>query len=330
VATLPRLLFLLASADRRLTRGALLLGVLAWANVADAAPASVLVEIDGAAERLVDARSARRLVPLELSDVAVPSSGRAPPVLFFRVLGRDAATLRVELWERGEFHGARTLSGAGENPQLVARRVALAAAELGRRMARRREATLARDERLRLSREALARQQRARTVEGPFAVRSELAVGTVPERLWVVGERLSAELSLRGRFRLDVGAELWGGALAPSVAVELQGVSLGPGFRQPLTRAVDLDFGLRAAAFVVQAPRARALDGIAWQSASWTASVNLGSRLELRLSRQVRAALGVEAGGLLRPLRYSADERDERLRGVWLGGSLGVVVTPAL
>jgi hypothetical protein len=33
---------------------------------------------------------------------------------------------------------------------------------------------------------------------------------------------------------------------------------------------------------------------------------------------------------LLRPLRYSADERDERLRGVWLGGSLGVVVTPAL
>lgn len=310
-------------------RAALLLAAWAVANVADAAPAGVLVEIDGAAERLVDARSARRLVPLELSDVAVPSTGRATPVLFFRVLGRDAATLRVELWERGEFHGARTLSGAGENPQLVARRVALAAAELGRRMARKRAATLAREERLRLSREARARERRTRTLEGPFAVRSELGVGFVPRRLWVLGERLSAELSLHGRLRLDVGAELWGGSLEPGITVELQGASLGPGFRQPLTRALDVDFGLKAAAFIVQAPGTSTLDGIAGQAASWTSLLNLTSRLELRLSRQVRAAWGVEVGGLLRPLSYATAEHDERLRGIWLGSSLGVVITPA-
>ncbi|HYP90384.1 MAG TPA: hypothetical protein VEQ59_19565, partial [Polyangiaceae bacterium] len=121
----------------------MLLLLAVWLGVAPAraAPASVVVEIDLGAERLVDARSARRLVPLELADVALPTTSRGTPVLFFRVLGRDAGTLRLELWERGEFHGARTLSGAGENPQLVARRVALAAAELGRRLARKREAT---------------------------------------------------------------------------------------------------------------------------------------------------------------------------------------------
>ncbi|MES1187248.1 MAG: hypothetical protein ABUL60_25755, partial [Myxococcales bacterium] len=50
-----------------------------------AAPASVVVEIDAVAERLVDPRSARRLVPLELSDVALPVNGsaRGASVLFF-------------------------------------------------------------------------------------------------------------------------------------------------------------------------------------------------------------------------------------------------------
>jgi hypothetical protein len=287
----------------------------------------VLVEIDALAERLVDARSARRLVPLELADVAVPSSGRGAPVLFFRVLGRDAATLRVELWERGEFHGARTLSGGGENPQLVARRVALAAAELGRRLARKRQAALLREERQRLSREARERELRRRTREGPLALRGELAVGGVPGRLWLLGERLSAEVSLRGRLRLDVGAELGGGLLEPKLPIELQGLSVGPGFRQVLTRSVDLDWGLRGAAFVVQLPGASALDGIAWQRGSWIASLTLASRLQLRLTRQLRASLGVEAGGLLRSMRYAAPD-DERLRGLWLGGSLALIVTP--
>jgi len=297
-------------------------------GAARATPASVLVEIDSAAERLVDARSARRLVPLELADVRVPSSGRGAPVLFFRVLGRESATLRVELWERGEFHGARTLSGAGENPQLVARRVALAAAELGRRLSRKREATLAREERQRQTREARERMLQSRTIEGPLALRAELAAGAVPGRLWLVAERLTAELSLHGRLRLDVGAELSGGALHPGLPLELQGLSVGPSMRQVLTRSLDLDWGLRAAAFVVQVPGASSLDGIAQQQGSWTASLTASSRLELRLTRQVRAALGLEAGGLLRSLRYAAADEDQRLRGVWIGGSLGVVITP--
>ena len=294
-----------------------------------AAPASVVVEIDGAAERLVDPRSARRLVPLELSDVALPASGaRGAPVLFFRVLGRNDGSLRIELWERGEYHGARVLSGAGENPQLVARRVALAAAELGRRLARKRDATLARDERLRRAREARAREQRERTQDGPVALRSELGLGVVPGKLLLFSSRLNGELSLRGPWRLDVGAELGGGSLTPSLTSELSGVSLGPAYRLLLTRGLDLDLGLHAAALLLQVPQAHSLDKLVAQTSSWTARLSLTPRFEVRLSRQLRALLGAEAGAILRPLPYETEPSPKRLSGLWFGASLGIVVTP--
>lgn len=296
---------------------------------ARAAPASVVVEIDVAAERLVDPRSARRLVPLELSDVALPANGTARgSVLFFRVLGRADGSLRIELWERGEYHGARVLSGAGENPQLVARRVALAAAELGRRLARKREATLARDERLKRAREARAQKAASRTQDGPVALRSELSFAAVPRKMRLFGPRVSGELSVRGPLRLDVGAELWTGALEPRLMAELQGVSLGPAYRWPLTSGLDLDCGLQVAALLIEVPRAPSVDTIAQQDSSWTARVALTPRFELRLSRQLRALVGADAGALLRTVPYEGAQGAERLRGFWWGASLGVVVTP--
>jgi hypothetical protein len=310
--------------------------VLSLSVSAKAAPASVVVEIDGAAERLVDARSTRRLVPLELSDVALPASGgasangaaRGASVLFFRVLGRADGSLRIELWERGEYHGARVLSGAGETPQLVARRVALAAAELGRRLARKREAQLARDERLKKAREARAQEQRERTQEGPVALRTEFLLGVAPGNLLLFGQRLSGEFSLRGPLRLDVGGEHWTGSLRPALGTELHGVSLGPAYRLALTRALDLDLGLHAAALLLEVPKARSLDAVTGQDSSWTARLTFATRFELRLSRQVRALFGAEAGGLLRTVPYQTDQSPERLRGPWWGAALGVVITP--
>lgn len=301
---------------------------------AQAASASVVVEIDGAAERLVDARSARRLLPLELSDVAVPSGrARGATVLFFRVLGRAGGGLRIELWERGEYHGQRTLSSGGENPQLVARRVALAAAELGRRLARKREASLAREERQRNLRLARAREQRERTQEGPLALRSELWSGGVPQRLMLLGTRVSGEVSLRGPLRLDASGELAGGWLdggaGSSLAATLAGLHFGPAYRFVLGRSLDIDWGVGVAALLLQAPAARSLDAVIDQTSTWTARLDTGLRLELRLSRQVRLALGGELGGLLRSIRYEGAERAPLwLRGVWWSAGLGLVVTP--
>jgi hypothetical protein len=293
-----------------------------------ATPPSVVVEIDAAAERIVDARSARRLVSLELSDVSLPPNAqRGAPVLFFRVLGRPDGSLRVELWERGEYHGARALSGAGENTQLLARRVALAAAELGRRLARKREAQLARDERLRRAREAWRRAELERTQDGPLAVRPELAVA-LASGLAALGERLTGELTLRGPLRLDVGGELWTGWLPGSAHSALQGVSLAPAYRFVLARSLDLDVSAQLAALLVQVPSATALDGISNQNSSWTARATGAARLELRLTRQLRAGVGLEAGGLLRRVGYTFQNRDADFEGVWWGGSLSVVFTP--
>lgn len=289
---------------------------------------SVVVEIDAAAERAVDARSARRLVPLELADVRVPGDAtRGAPALFFRILG-DHGALRVELWQRGEFHGARTLNSAGENPQLVARRVALAAAELGRRLARKREATLAREERLRSSRAAHARELAERTQEGPVALRSELFGGAVSGEP-LVGARLTGELALRRSLRLEVGGEA--GQLIPPgemKAAELWGVRLGPARRWVLTRRLDLDVGLIAAANVLYFPRALSVDAIPGEHSTWTARLGPELRLELRLSRQVRLTLGGEIAALLRPVPFQVASAAERLHGLWWGGALGLVVTP--
>jgi hypothetical protein len=254
-------------------------------------------------------------------------------VLFFRVLGRPDGALRIELWERGEYHGERTLTGAGEKPQLVARRVALAAAELGRRLARKREAQLSRESRLRQNREALAREQQQRTQDGPLALRSEVSWGNAAGPLRLLGPRLSAELSLVGPLRLDLSAEWLGGSLEPAAGPSLpslaEGVGLGPAYRLPLGRSWDLDGGLRATALLLQVPSATSLDGLVDQDSAWTARLEAGARLQLRLTRQLRLSLGGELGGLLRSVHYSAAGRaPERLRGLWWGAGLGVVVTP--
>lgn len=317
----------------RLRVFALLLGLSClFVRPARATPVGVVIELDAAAERVVDPRSTRRLVPLELSDVGLSQVGGAHPaaVLFFRVLGREDDHLRVELWERGEFHGARTLNGAGENPQLVARRVALAAAELGRRLARKRQAVLARDERARRSRLLRELEERERVQDGPVALRSELALATVPGKLRVFGQSLAGELSLRGRLRLDVALEQWGGSLSPQLRAQLHAVSLGPGFRWALSPGVDFDLGLSVAALLVRVPAANRLDDVPDQDASWTARVSGSTRLELRLSRQARLLLGVQGGALVRSLHYLSAVQEQRLRGTWWAGSLGVVITPRL
>jgi hypothetical protein len=103
---------------------------------------------------------------------------------------------------------------------------------------------------------------------------------------------------------------------------------LGPAYRVVLSPSIDWDLAARAAAFSFQAPGSHALASVPDQQGSWTAVVTVCQRLELRLNRQLRASLGVEAGALLRSVSYSGEQGDERLRGLWVGGSLGVIVTP--
>ena len=300
------------------------------AHVCRAAGTHVLVEISDGAETLLDARAARHLVALELSDISVLEPGnRGPMPLFFRVV-QQGQDLRVELWQRGEFHGARLVSGMNSGGQLSARRVALAAAELARRLHKKRQLQLER-ERLDALARAEARAQEARhALDGPLAVRPSLAfadVGSMAATL--AGPRLLGQWSLARHTRLDAGFAWLAGSAPHEAKAEWLEVSVSPSRRLQLADGFDLDLGLNLAAAWVRLGRVRGVDAILDQNETWSARATALVRLEPRLSPQLRLSLGAEGGLLLReipfqPLSGSAD----RLRGMWLGLDLGVVFTP--
>ena len=292
----------------------------------------MLVEISDGAETLLDARAARRLVALELTDIDVlpPSNAkRGFDPLFFRVVeqGQD---LRVELWQRGESHGARVVSGTRAGAQLSARRVALADAELARRLQKKRQIQAERERADAVTRAAARAREARRALDGPLALRSSLAVASVGELTSVLaGPRMLSQWTFAERARVDGGFSWLAGSAPDGARAEWFELSVAPSRRVSLAETVDLDLGVNLAAAWFRLAHVRGVDAIVGQNETWSARAAAVLRLEPRLSRQARLSIGADAGILLRevpfqPLAGSAD----RLRGMWLGLDVGVVFTP--
>jgi hypothetical protein len=307
---------------------ALLVALTPGVSVARGAP--VLVEISDGAETLLDARATRRLVALELSEITrVEPDKRAPMPLFFRVV-QLGADLRVELWQRGEFHGARIVSGTGSGGQLSARRVALAAAELARRLQKKRQMQAER-ERLDVAARAAGRAREARgTLDGPLALRPSLLfadVGSMASLL--AGPRLLSQWTFAPRTRIDAGFAWLAGSVPDSSTAEWLELSVAPSRRVSLAETLQLDLGVSLAAAWVRFARVRGVDAILDQSETWSARASALARLEPRLTQQLRLSFGVEAGLLLREVPFEPlNGGTDRLRGMWLGLDAGVVFTP--
>ena len=261
-------------------------------------------------------------------DVPPPVNGiaaRHPAALFYRVLATDPRTIRIELWERGEFHGARKVSVSQGTAQVLARRVALAAAELARRLRRKRIAEAAqpkRDESIDLQQ---APSDRARVAFGSGAQGAAFGSG----QALLAGPALAAELRFASGARLELGsAWLMGSAvgLSGAPAVQWLELSLSPGYAVGLTRGLELVSGLRFAAAALHLSDVAAVDGIEGEEQTWSARAAVDLRLEARLGRGLGLRVGPNAGALLRriPVRDREGER-ERLGGLWLGGSLGLI-----
>ena len=302
------------------------------ARVSAARGGPVLVEIGDSAEALLDARATRRLVALELADIDVPppaGNRRAPAPLFFRIVQVDR-DLRVELWERGEYHGARLVSGTNAAGQLAARRVALAAAELARRLQRKRQVQAERERIEANARaEALALEAR-RALDGPFAVRPSLELVDIGgARATLLGPRLAEQWRFAPRTRLEVGVAWLAGSAPAQARAEWLELSLTPLRRFSVAEACEVDLGASVAAAWLRMGHVQGVDAILDQSETWSARIAAVVRFEPRLSRRLRLSAGAEAGLLLRsvPFQPLAGEA-ERLRGMWLGLSLGVVFTP--
>ncbi len=295
-----------------------------------AAGAEVVIEVDPAGERLLDARAVRRLVALELSDVDVPvEPGGAVSALFYRVLGDNRGFVDLELWERGTLYGSRRVSRADRAGHLFARRVALAAAELARALRQQRIAKRRVDSR-RLARERAERRHKlTRTLEGPLALRSGVFAAR-GDALTVLGSNLTLGFTLAGATRLDLGARVSGAELSDAdarwTALELE---LGPAHRFRLSSGLDLDVSTMLGVSALHVTGVRGVDDIREQDETWTARAALALRLEPRLSRWLRASFGLEGGQYLRaiPLETAAGAT-ARLRSAYVGFGLGLVLTP--
>lgn len=325
---------------RALLQILLLSALLFPARVSAAHPGTpVVVEIDQKAQALIDPHLTRRLVQLELTDVEVPpppftnGGGHAPASLYFRVLVTKRGNLRLELWERGEFGGARSVSAARGNAQIRSRRIALAAAELARRLRQKRlyEA----QQRLAAKKRAEDEQKAAAAARAPrIALLAGAEGATVgPADAWFAGPMLAGQLRVGPRGRLAVGAAWMAGTVplaqgAPGARwLEL---SISPSYAVPLGNGFDLDTGITAAAAAVHLTGMTELDGIENEHDTWSARAVGHFYLESRLSRALALSFGPELGAVLRrvPIVDAAGQR-HRLGGLWLGAQLGVVIDPA-
>lgn len=213
---------------------------------------------------------------------------------------------------------------------MSARRVALAAAELARRLQKKRQ-LLAERERLEQARREANRAREARlALEGPFALRpSALIAGVGGLSSVLAGPRLLGQWSFAPRTRLDAGFSWLAGSAPDSARTEWLELSVSPSRRVSLSETLELDLGVNVAAAWIRLGRVRGVDAIPDQSETWSARAAALVRLEPRLTRQLRLSIGAEAGLLLREVPFSPlAGGTDRLHGAWLGLDLGVVFTP--
>lgn len=258
-----------------------------------------------------------------------PKPGAPPPAyttVFFRVFVVRADALRVELWDKGEFHGARSVSGEGSR-QLRARRIALGAGELVRRLRQKRlaEAKALADERERLAREAAEREKWEQKSTLAF-VPAATAAAIGPTDFWLAGPGMSGQARLGGGARLDLGVRFLAGdaSAVDDAGVSWFEISLAPSYALRAAPSLDVDLGVLAGAAAVHVSGAAAVDGIAGQSDTWSARAVAFGYVEPRLARWIRLSAGPEVGAVLR----SVPVDEEQLGGLWLGVSLALVIDP--
>jgi len=290
-----------------------------------------MVDVSRDAAALIEPRATERLIELETADVDVPAPPGATfrPPLYFRILVLSQTSLRVELWELGKQYGARSVSTVGSD-NLKARRIALAAAELARRLRQQRLVEIAAEKAPKGGEDEDAKRALL-PIYGRFTWDAGVrAAGIGPASAWVVGPSIDATLRFSSGPRLSLGAA-WLVGQAPefgssasarwaeATLTYLHGFQLSPSF--------ELSAGLTAAAGAVRisepnGPASAPLD-------TWSSRAGLLVRAELRIARVLTLSAGPDVGVVLSPISATYDEGDQhRIGGIWLGGALTVTIDP--
>lgn len=294
---------------------------------------SAVIEVADDVQTLVDVRLARRLIRLELADVELPQVNGAAPtegvqgspqkadeVVFVRLL-RQGETLVVELWTKGEFSGERRLS-TSDNEQHQARRVALASAELARRV---REVRVV--ERQRVLQEHLVASA-ANSPKYLTALNVGLDAG-VSTGWWAAADTplLGPRVSMWGVTEAGVGLGITGTAMtamASGVVRSWTELALRPSWLTQVNSALSLGFGLQIGASVVGVSRQASFPGSEVSHQTWASKVALDAHVEWAITPRMSVIAAPEFGWMLRSLVVETPERTRSLDGAWLGVALGV------
>lgn len=309
--------------------------VLTALGSARAAPGSpdVVVEISPAAGAVLNDGVTRRLIHLELAEVKVAPNPSRPDssglTLFYRLVLTPAGELRIELWELGEFYGARRVSTAHGDKKLLARHIALATAELAQRLSRTHSQQAKQLEHQARQELAARRAEIERARRERWALVSQGAAAWLFDRkAWLAGPRLGFQLNHPQRGRVEWSAAWLFGAATdiPEVrGIEWLEVRAAPQLRFD---AQSLAVGVEFAAANVAIAGPVSVDAIPGQRQTWSARAGLHLEFQPRLTQQLRLNIAANASYLLRSVPLGTETRDERLRGAWLGLNLGVVIEP--
>lgn len=290
-------------------------------------------EIDRATEQITDPHLTRRLIALEMGDVDVPprlvdGEEGEEPALFFRVVDDDGV-IRIELWERGEFHGARTLSAQGTK-RLLARKIALATTQLAMRLRRVRL----------LERKQAQEQQEEQELEPPrrLPLQARFILGTEARATlltgggaWAVGPGIWTQL------RFDSGPVVELGLSHQAGSVEgLQQTSwrwFGGGLRLAHEVHGNESFrvtpGLGLSLAQVQFGGPSRVDGVRGSSQTWSGATTLDVSLQWSVGDSAWLTLRPEVGAALRRVRVEDPSGDVgRVGGALFGLRVGVAFDP--
>lgn len=285
----------------------------------------------------VDEALVRRLVALELGDISVPPNPRYPEdragdvTLYCRVTPENGS-LRVEVWDRGDSAGARLVS-LKDGSQLVARRVALAAAELARRLVRVRRAQAVELERERLATQRREKEEAERRKRARLALTARGAGLLLGDGGYLLGPELGAQLNRDFPLRVELGLRWLGGEVTsfePNAGVSAAELALTPSYVFVLDPAWELSLGVPVKASMLHLRDGVSVDGIEGESDTWTARAGVSVHVAPRISSRVRFDVGISGGWVLRPVpmaRGAGSEREEHeLGGGFAELTLGVLV----
>lgn len=312
--------------------------VLTLVSSAAAAPTApeapdVVVEISPAAGEVLNDGATRRLIQLELAEIKVvphplrQDTGRL--TLFYRLVLTPAGELRIELWDLGEFYGARRVSTAHGDKKLLARHVALATAELAQRLSRAHSQKAKQIERQaqRELEERRARLEQARRER--WALVSQAMAAWLPRaEAGLAGPRLGFQLNHPHRGRVEWSAAWLLGTV--SSIPEVRGIEWLELRAAPQLRfdAQSLAAGLEFAAATVAFGGPVSVDAIPDQRQTWSARAGLHLEFQPRIGEQLRLNIAADASYLLRSIPLATATASERIQGAWFGLNLGVVIEP--